>query len=149
MDVFSWKGYLLMFHVRYTFGSSRSILSAFCPHSALISVFLHVFLKLTHTDQQSSTSGSRGGQYGRVVNSSSKTQLRDKMNKFKVISWWVSVWCYFTRTQRQTATTEQLGGDRIGIKCELNGGEGKVEVCARPLSGSALQKLYYLTSIPA
>ena len=36
-----------------------------------------------------------------------------------------SVWCYFGRAQRQTVTTEQLGGDQMGIKWELDSGKGK------------------------
>lgn len=44
-----------------------------------------------------------------------------------------SVWCYFTRAQMQTVTTEQLGGDYKGIKCQFDD-EAKVEVRKWPFS---------------
>lgn len=54
---------------------------AFFPNSASISsVFLYIFLKLTDTDQQSSTSGSHGGQCSSVANS--ETRPQDKKKKF-------------------------------------------------------------------
>lgn len=44
-----------------------------------------------------------------------------------------SVWCYFTRAQMQTVTTEQLAGDYKGIKCQFDD-EAKVEVRKWPFS---------------
>ena len=77
--------------------------------SVLCSFCLHIFWKLTDTDQQSRTSVSHGGSRAVSAIVQAKHDYWTRGRSFKNV-WWFkrSVWCDFIQAQSQIATAEEL-----------------------------------------